>query len=47
MRMEHPLLRFRLAATLLAIVIVVGVSGYMFINEWSLLDSFASLAASS
>src|SRR5438270_13679455 len=40
MRMEHPLLRFRLAFTLLAIVIVVGVAGYMLINGWSFLDSF-------
>ena len=39
-RTEHPLLRFRLAATLLAIVIVVGVAGYMLIDGWSLLDSF-------
>jgi voltage-gated potassium channel len=38
--MEHPLRRFRLAGMLLAIVIVVGVSGYMLINGWSLLDSF-------
>src|SRR5437016_13538703 len=40
MRTEHPLLRFRLAFTLLAIVIVVGVAGYMLINGWDLLDSF-------
>jgi len=40
MRLEHPLRRFRLAAILLAIVIVVGVAGYMLINGWSLLDSF-------
>jgi voltage-gated potassium channel len=39
-RTEHPLLRFRLAASLLAIVIVVGVGGYMLIDGWSLLDSF-------
>ena len=39
-RLEHPLRRFRLAAILLAIVIVVGVSGYMLINGWGLLDSF-------
>ena len=39
-RTEHPLLRFRLAATLLAIVIVVGVTGYTLINGWDLLDSF-------
>ena len=40
MRLEHPLRRFRLAATLLAIVITVGVTGYMVIDGWSLLDSF-------
>jgi len=39
-RLEHPLRRFRLAAVLLGIVIVVGVAGYMLINRWSLLDSF-------
>lgn len=39
-RLEHPLRRFRLAVVLLAIVIVVGISGYMLINGWSLLDSF-------
>lgn len=38
--MEHPLRRFRLAAILLGIVIVVGVGGYVLINGWSLLDSF-------
>ena len=38
--MEHPLRRFRLAAILLGIVIVIGVGGYMLINGWSLLDSF-------
>jgi voltage-gated potassium channel len=40
MRVEHPLLRFRLAFTLLAIVIVIGVAGYMLIEGWNLLDSF-------
>src|SRR5213080_3594703 len=40
MRLEHPLRRFRLAAILLAIVITVGVTGYMVIDGWSLLDSF-------
>src|SRR5438477_5254869 len=40
MRTEHPLLRFRLAFTLLAIVIVVGVAGYMLIDGWDVLDSF-------
>ncbi|TMF92982.1 MAG: potassium channel family protein, partial [Chloroflexi bacterium] len=38
--MEHPLLRFRLAGILLAIVIVVGVAGYMLIDGWNFLDSF-------
>ena len=38
--MEHPLLRFRLAAILLAIIVVVGIAGYMLINGWSFLDSF-------
>src|SRR5256712_1419767 len=40
MRLEHPLRRFRLAGILLAIVIAVGVTGYMVIDGWSLLDSF-------
>src|SRR5437867_3658296 len=40
MRMEHPLLRFRLAGILLAIVIAVGVAGYMLIDGWNFLDSF-------
>src|SRR5256712_5809471 len=40
MRLEHPLRRFRPAAVLLAIVIAVGVTGYMLINGWTLLDSF-------
>jgi voltage-gated potassium channel len=39
-RLEHPLRRFRLAAVLLGFVVVVGVSGYMIINGWNLLDSF-------
>ncbi|HET7338786.1 MAG TPA: potassium channel family protein, partial [Candidatus Dormibacteraeota bacterium] len=39
-RMEHPLRRFRLAAIMLAIVLVVGVAGYMFINRWSIEDAF-------
>ena len=38
--MEHPLLRFRLAAILLAIIVVVGIAGYMLIDGWSFLDSF-------
>jgi voltage-gated potassium channel len=37
---EHPLLRFRLAGILLAIVIAVGVAGYMLIDGWNFLDSF-------
>src|SRR2546423_9345089 len=40
MSAEHPLLRFRLAFILLAIVIVIGVAGYMLINGWNLADSF-------
>src|SRR5256885_9339933 len=43
MRMEHPLLRFRLAFTLLAIIVVVGVAGYMLIDGWDFLDSFYML----
>jgi len=39
-RPEHPLLRFRLAFTLLAIVIVIGVAGYMLIDGWNFADSF-------
>jgi voltage-gated potassium channel len=39
-RSENPLVRFRLAAILLVIVVAVGVTGYMVINGWSLLDSF-------
>src|SRR5205809_2456482 len=40
MRMAHPLLRFRLAFILLAVVIVVGVAGYMLIDGWNILDAF-------
>jgi voltage-gated potassium channel len=43
MRTAHvtnPLLRFRLPAVLLAIVILFGISGYALIDRWSLLDSF-------
>ncbi len=36
----HPLLRFRLPAALLAVVIAVGITGYMVIDGWSLFDSF-------
>jgi voltage-gated potassium channel len=39
-RVEHPLLRFRLAAILLAVVIAIGVAGYALIDGWNLLDSF-------
>ena len=39
-RTEHPLQRFRLAATLVAIVVAVGVAGYMLIDGWSVVDSF-------
>jgi voltage-gated potassium channel len=39
-RLENPLVRFRLALILLGVVIVVGVTGYMLINGWDLLDSF-------
>ena len=40
MKMEHPLRRLRLAAVLLAIVVVIGITGYRLINGWDLLDSF-------
>lgn len=43
MRASHvtnPLLRFRLPAALLAIVIVTGVAGYALIDRWDFLDSF-------
>jgi voltage-gated potassium channel len=36
----HPLLRFRLAVTLLLIVVGIGVAGYMLIDGWNLLDAF-------
>ena len=36
----HPLLRFRLPAALLAVVIVVGIGGYMLIDGWNLFDAF-------
>ena len=38
--MEHPLRRFRLAAILLGVVIVVGVAGYMLVDRWSIEDAF-------
>src|SRR6266487_3160275 len=40
MRLKHPLRRFRLAGILLAIVIAVGVTGYVLIDGWNFLDSF-------
>lgn len=39
-RAQNPLLRFRLAVILLAIVVIVGVTGYMLIDGWGLFDSF-------
>lgn len=39
-RTENPLARFRLSVVLLAAVIAVGITGYMLINGWDLLDSF-------
>lgn len=39
-RIENPLLRFRLPAVLLAIVIAVGVAGYVVIERWSVFDAF-------
>jgi len=39
-RLDHPLSRFRLAAALLGVIIVYGISGYMLIDGWNLLDSF-------
>ncbi|HVD46974.1 MAG TPA: potassium channel family protein, partial [Candidatus Limnocylindria bacterium] len=36
----NPLLRFRLPAVLLAVVIAIGVTGYTLIDRWDLLDSF-------
>jgi voltage-gated potassium channel len=35
-----PLLRFRLPVALLAVVIVVGVAGYMVIERWGFFDAF-------
>jgi voltage-gated potassium channel len=43
MRSSHvpnPLLRFRLPGVLLAIVVAAGVTGYLLIDRWDLLDSF-------
>lgn len=39
-RRENPLLRFRLPLILLAVIIALGVAGYMLIDGWNLLDSF-------
>ena len=39
-RIANPLLRFRLPAVLLVIVIAVGVVGYMLIEGWNFLDAF-------
>src|SRR5438128_8629536 len=39
-RVQNPLLRFRLPAVLLAIVIAFGVTGYALIERWSLFDAF-------
>jgi voltage-gated potassium channel len=39
-RFHHPLRRFRLAATLLAVIVACGISGYMLIDGWNLLDAF-------
>src|SRR5260370_40779887 len=36
--MPHPLLRFRLPAVLLGLVILYGIGGYMLIEGWNLLD---------
>jgi len=40
MRATNPLLRFRLPVGLLGVVIACGVTGYMLIDRWNLLDSF-------
>ena len=39
-RLDHPLSRFRLAAALLGVIIVYGITGYMLIDGWNLLDAF-------
>jgi voltage-gated potassium channel len=39
-RPRHPLSRFRLAVALLGVIIVYGITGYMLIDGWDLLDSF-------
>jgi voltage-gated potassium channel len=39
-RPRHPLSRFRLAVVLLGVIIAFGITGYMLIDGWNLLDSF-------
>ncbi len=39
-RIANPLLRFRLPAVLLVIIIALGTAGYMLIEGWDLLDAF-------
>ena len=39
-RIPHPLTRFRLPATLLAVIIVYGITGFMAIEHWNFLDAF-------
>ena len=39
-RLPHPLIRFRLPAVLLLLVILYGIAGYMLIERWNLLDAF-------
>jgi voltage-gated potassium channel len=36
----NPLLRFRLPAVLLLIIVVIGTAGYMLMEGWNLLDAF-------
>ena len=39
-RIDNPLLRFRLPAVLLVIIIAIGTAGYMLIEGWNFLDAF-------
>src|SRR3981081_1946202 len=39
-RLRNPISRFRLPVVLLAVIIVYGVTGYMLIEGWNLLDAF-------
>jgi voltage-gated potassium channel len=39
-QVANPLLRFRLPGVLLAVVILIGTTGYLLIDGWDLLDSF-------